>query len=228
MTHRAPARQTRSRADVRAPGRHRQPPSGTDHLDRWGLEGRLRARGRSRRASCWAWTMSRRAGLRDFSGGGWVRLRQLDADRRAQSLPRRRFCYNPDRRATRRRGTAAALFHARSTTARSGGREHDWTLGANWVTSKKPSKLQANYIRSTSERALARWIRVFRAARAAGVLGARIPATRLRDRRKQKTPLSAFSALAGTPVSPASSSVLDEVVHHGAAQQGRRQQAPGR
>lgn len=96
--------------------------------------------------------VSRRAGLRDFSGGGWYVFGSwmLTGERK----PYRGGGFaNP--RPAHDAGAVELLLRYSTLDlddgAVHGGREHDWTLGANWYLGSH-LKLQANYIRSTSER----------------------------------------------------------------------------
>ncbi len=124
----------------------------TDHLDRWGLEGAWRDGPFLVQTEYLGVDASRRSGLRDFSGTGWYAFgswmltgetKPYKAGGFANPLPKRDW--------------GAVEVAVRYSTldlddgSIQGGREHDWTLGANWYLTSH-FKLQANYIRTTSER----------------------------------------------------------------------------
>lgn len=126
--------------------------AGTDHLDRWGLEGAWREGPFLLQGELLGVDVARRAGLRDFSGGGWYVFGSWMLT--GESKPYRGGAFgNPK---PGRDAGAVELLLRYSTLdlddgAVRGGREHDWTLGANWYLGSH-LKLQANYVRASSER----------------------------------------------------------------------------
>ena len=124
----------------------------SDHIDRWGLEGAWRDGPYQVQAEYLGADVSRRTGLRDFSGTGWYAFGSWMVT--GETKPYKAGAFgNP---APRHDWGAVELAMRYSTLdlddgSIRGGREHDWTLGANWYLTSH-FKLQANYIRTTSER----------------------------------------------------------------------------
>ena len=124
----------------------------TKELDRWGLEGAWRNGPFLAQAEYLGINASREAGLRDFSGEGWYASGSWLLT--GESKPYKAGAFsNP---APKRDWGAVELAVRYSTFDLNdgpihGGREHDWTLGANWYLTTH-FKFQANYIRATSDR----------------------------------------------------------------------------
>lgn len=124
----------------------------SDHIDRWGLEGAWREGPFQVQSEVVGVDVTRRNGLGDFSGSGWYAFGSWMIT--GESKPYKAGAFgNP----LPKHDWGAVELALRYSTldlddgSIRGGREHDWTLGANWYLTSH-FKLQANYVRTTSER----------------------------------------------------------------------------
>lgn len=124
----------------------------TDHIDRGGIEGAWRKGSWLVQGEALEVDVARRAGRPDFSGGGWYVFGSWLVTGERHPYKSGAFG-NP----TPKNGYGAVELAVRYSTldlddgAIRGGREHDWTLGANWYLGAH-LKLQANYVRAFSDR----------------------------------------------------------------------------
>jgi phosphate-selective porin OprO and OprP len=124
----------------------------TDHIDRWGLEGAWRNGPYLIQGEVLGIDAARGAGLNNFGGLGWYVFGSWMLT--GETKPYKAGAFgNP---VPVRSGGAVELAVRYSTLDLNdglvrGGRQHDWTIGANWYITTH-FKLQLNYIRATSDR----------------------------------------------------------------------------